>query len=369
MRRAIILTMDEATEIGVEEARGLRDRLEADGKRLVFTNGCFDVLHVGHSRYLREARALGDGLVVGLNGDASVRALKGAGRPINSAADRRELLMALECVDEVAVFEGERATGLIESIRPHVYAKGGDYTVESLNQEERAALEEVGAEIQILSLVEGKSTSETLAKMGAGQTRGALRIAVLGSGKGSNLQAILGAIDDGQLEAEVALVVSDVRDSGVMEIARGRGLESAYVDAGAGGGRLSDAALKEIRDRIKAASVDLVVLAGYMRILREPLLGEWEGRIMNIHPSLLPKFRGLRAWEQALEAGESESGCTVHLVSEELDGGEILAQRTVGIEPADTAESLHARIQEAEHTLYPEVIRDLGAKVLAARCR
>lgn len=352
---------------GLEDACRLRNRLQAEGRRLVFTNGCFDVLHVGHARYLKEARQLGDALVVGLNGDASVRALKGPGRPINSASDRAELLLALECVDAVAVFEGERATGLIESIRPHIYAKGGDYTPESLNLEEKAALESVGAEIRILSLVPGKSTSDTLCRMRGADPARRPKLAVLGSGKGSNLKAILESIDGGSLDAEVAIVVSDVAGSGVLRLAEERGIEAVFVGAGASGGAICDASIKEIRDRLKSAGVDLIVLAGYMRILRDPLLSDWAGRIVNIHPSLLPKFRGLAAWKQALDHGESETGCTAHLVSAELDAGEILAQKRVPILEGDSEESLHARIQEAEHEIYPAVIGQLGRRIASER--
>jgi len=144
---------------------GVAERFRASGKRLVFTNGCFDLLHVGHVRYLQAARALGDALLVAVNGDASVRALKGPSRPINCEADRAEVLAALGCVDYVTVFHTERVTELVRTVRPQVYAKGGDYTVESLNPEERNALKEVGAEIRILPLVPGKSTTATLGRM------------------------------------------------------------------------------------------------------------------------------------------------------------------------------------------------------------
>ena len=144
-----------------------RDLLAEQGRRLVFTNGCFDLLHVGHVRYLQAARALGDALVVAVNGDASVRALKGPSRPIHPEEDRAEVLAALGCVDFVVLFDTERVTELVRAIRPHLYAKGGDYTVASLNAEERAALGEVGAEIRILPLVPGKSTTGTLARMKA----------------------------------------------------------------------------------------------------------------------------------------------------------------------------------------------------------
>ncbi len=142
----------------------LRDELDARGKRLVFTNGCFDLLHVGHVRYLQAARALGDALVIAVNGDASVRGLKGEGRPINNEADRAEVLAALGCVDFVTIFSDERVTNLVREVRPHVYAKGGDYTVDSLNSEERATLESIGAEIKILPLVPGKSTTNIIKK-------------------------------------------------------------------------------------------------------------------------------------------------------------------------------------------------------------
>ena len=146
------------------ELSAIRAAMGAAGKSLVFTNGCFDLLHVGHVRYLQQARALGDALVVAVNGDESVRALKGPTRPINSELDRAEVLTALECVDFVVLFHTERVTELVREIRPHIYAKGGDYTVATLDPGERSALEEAGTQIEILSLVPGKSTTATLAK-------------------------------------------------------------------------------------------------------------------------------------------------------------------------------------------------------------
>ena len=132
---------------------------------MVLTNGCFDLLHVGHVRYLQEARKLGDALVVAVNGDESVRSLKGAGRPLNLAEDRAEVLAALECVDFVTIFPELRATQVIEALRPVIYVKGGDYTLESLDPEEVAALKTVGAEIKTLPLVPGKSTSSLIERM------------------------------------------------------------------------------------------------------------------------------------------------------------------------------------------------------------
>jgi len=149
-----------------EELAGVRAQMEARGQKLVLTNGCFDLLHAGHVRYLQAARALGEALAVALNGDASVRALKGPQRPVNEEQDRAEVLAALGCVDFVTIFHEPRLTAVIAKVKPHIYAKGGDYTVESLNPEERAALGEAGAEIRILPLVPGRSTSSMLERIG-----------------------------------------------------------------------------------------------------------------------------------------------------------------------------------------------------------
>ena len=134
-------------------------------RKLVFTNGCFDLLHVGHVRYLQAARALGDALLVAINGDESVRALKGEGRPLNRAADRAEVIAALECVDHVVIFPEVRATQMLEIVRPAIYAKGGDYTAATLDTDERAALERIGSEIRTLPFVPGHSTSGLLEKV------------------------------------------------------------------------------------------------------------------------------------------------------------------------------------------------------------
>lgn len=145
----------------------IRECLQLGDGKLVFTNGCFDILHAGHVRYLEGARKLGDALVVGINGDDSVRQLKGPTRPINQETDRANVLAALRCVDAVVIFPELRATHLIKILRPDVYSKGGDYTVESLNEEERAALQSVGCQISFLPLVEGRSTTATLARLQA----------------------------------------------------------------------------------------------------------------------------------------------------------------------------------------------------------
>jgi rfaE bifunctional protein nucleotidyltransferase chain/domain len=149
----------------LSELVAIRDRIAAENRRLVFTNGCFDLLHVGHVRYLQSARAFGDVLIVAVNGDASVGSLKGVGRPINNEADRAEVLAALASVDFVTIFHAERVTDLILNIRPHVYAKGGDYTIDTLDTGEVAALRQVGTEIRIVPLVSGKSTTGLIEKM------------------------------------------------------------------------------------------------------------------------------------------------------------------------------------------------------------
>ena len=148
-----------------EQARALGDEMRANGRNLVFTNGCFDLLHVGHVRYLQAARALGDALLVAINGDESVRALKGQGRPLNQAEDRAELVAALESVDHVVIFPEVRATQILELARPAIYVKGGDYAPASLHADERAALERIGTEIRILPFEAGHSTSGLLEKM------------------------------------------------------------------------------------------------------------------------------------------------------------------------------------------------------------
>jgi rfaE bifunctional protein nucleotidyltransferase chain/domain len=138
------------------------DKLRAAGKKLVATNGCFDLLHAGHVRYLQAARALGDFLAVGLNDDRSVRELKGSGRPVTPASDRAEVLAALECVDLVTIFSEVRATRFIAASRPAIYVKGGDYNLETLNEEERATLGEIGTEIRLLPFERGYSTSRLI---------------------------------------------------------------------------------------------------------------------------------------------------------------------------------------------------------------
>ena len=143
----------------------ITDTLRAQGRKLVLTNGCFDLLHVGHVRYLQAARALGDVLAVAINGDESVRTLKGEGRPLIPENERTEIVTALECVNYVVIFPDVRVTELLSRVRPQIYAKGGDYTAETLNPKERTVLDEIGSEIRILPFETGHSTSGLIEKM------------------------------------------------------------------------------------------------------------------------------------------------------------------------------------------------------------
>ena len=188
-----------------------------------------------------------------------------------------------------------------------------------------------------------------------------LVLGILGSGKGSNCRAILEAIRDGKLAADAALIVSDVFNAGILDIAREFAVPNTYLPPGHFRTRLEPNVEMELVRQLQQAGVELVVLAGFMRVLKDPMLAAYPQRIINIHPSLLPKFPGIEAWKQALSAGEKITGCSVHYVDAGIDSGEVIAQRKVPVLPNDTAESLHARIQIAERALYPEVISQFCA--------
>lgn len=152
--------------VGLDALHAWRDEVRAAGRRLVTTNGCFDLLHLGHVTYLEAARNLGDLLLVGVNGDASVRALKGAGRPVNPEQDRALVLAALESVSAVCVFPEVDALSFLRVARPDIYAKGGDYTVETINQDERRLVEGYGGRVVVLGGVAGRSTSALVSRLG-----------------------------------------------------------------------------------------------------------------------------------------------------------------------------------------------------------
>lgn len=187
-----------------------------------------------------------------------------------------------------------------------------------------------------------------------------LRLGVLGSGRGTNFVAIQEAIQQGRLNAEVVLVVSDVPDSRILEEARERKVPGRYLAPGPFRSKLDETAESTCLKWFEEVGVNLVVLAGFMRILKGAFLQAYSGRVINIHPSLLPSFPGLTAWKQALDHGVKVTGCTVHLVDAGIDTGPILAQEAVAVFDEDTAETLHERIQVAERSLYPRVIQSVG---------
>jgi phosphoribosylglycinamide formyltransferase 1 len=189
-----------------------------------------------------------------------------------------------------------------------------------------------------------------------------LKIAVLGSGKGSNFRSILNAILSGQLKARPVLAVSDVQGAGILTLAENLGVPTAEVKESKFRTRLSEEVECGLVSTLRASGAELVVLAGYMRVVKKPLLDAFPRRIINIHPSLLPAFPGLEAWRQAIEAGVTTTGCTVHFVDSGIDSGQIIAQSEVPVLPGDTPATLHARIQEAEHRIYPDVIKRFAAR-------
>lgn len=183
-----------------------------------------------------------------------------------------------------------------------------------------------------------------------------LSLAVLGSGKGSNFQSILEAVTSGRLAARIVCVISDVPDAFILERARRAGIPAEYLDCGPWRTKVEGEGEQRLFERLRAYGVDTIALAGFMRILKRNLIAAYRGRIVNIHPSLLPSFPGLRAWQQALDYGVHVTGCTVHFVDEGVDTGPIILQRVVPVLDDDTPETLHARIQEQEHIAYPEAL-------------
>lgn len=189
-----------------------------------------------------------------------------------------------------------------------------------------------------------------------------LRIGVLGSGKGSNLKAIAQAACSHDARYEVAIVLSDVASAGILTLAKEYNIKATFISPGPYKTKLSEEAEQQFIDALQEANVDLVVLAGFMRIMKEKLLAAFPEKIINIHPSLLPMFPGLEAWKQALDAKVRETGCTVHYVDHGIDTGKILGQQRVPVFPNDTDETLHARIHEVEHQLYPKIIQEIAQK-------
>lgn len=190
-------------------------------------------------------------------------------------------------------------------------------------------------------------------------------------GRGSNMAAIAAAAGQAGCPFEIAVVLADVAGAGILDRARERKLPARFIAPGKFRTKLDEEAERAYVSALREAGVDLVVLAGFMRILKGEFLRAFEGRVVNIHPSLLPSFPGLEAWKQALDCGVKVTGCTVHFVDQGVDTGPIVAQRTVPVQDTDTAATLHERIQEAERVLYPETLADIAAgriKVRDRRC-
>jgi phosphoribosylglycinamide formyltransferase-1 len=197
----------------------------------------------------------------------------------------------------------------------------------------------------------------------------AFRIGVLGSGKGSNFVAIAQACADGAVPAEIALVLSDVVEAGILERARERNLPAQYLAPGKFHTKFDEEAERAYIAALQKAEVDLLVLAGFMRVLKPEFLRPFENRIVNIHPSLLPAFPGLEAWKQALHHGVKVTGCTVHFVDTSVDGGPIIGQEAVPVLDNDTPESLHQRIHAAEYRLYPRCVAALARREVQVQGR
>ncbi|HEY6228053.1 MAG TPA: phosphoribosylglycinamide formyltransferase [Verrucomicrobiae bacterium] len=194
---------------------------------------------------------------------------------------------------------------------------------------------------------------------------------MLGSGKGSNMVAIADSCGAADCPYEIVTVLSDVESAGILERARERKLDAQFIAPGKFRTKLDEEAEARFIGALKEAQVDLIALAGFMRILKGEFLREFAERVINIHPSLLPSFPGLEAWRQALEYGVKVTGCTVHFVDQGIDSGAIIAQSVVPVLDGDTAESLHARIQIAERDTYPKALRLVAegkVRVQGRRC-
>jgi phosphoribosylglycinamide formyltransferase-1 len=186
------------------------------------------------------------------------------------------------------------------------------------------------------------------------------RIGVLGSGKGSNLDSLARYCGRAGSSMEIVVVAADVENAGILDLARGHKLETIYIPPGKFRTKLDEEAEGRFIAILQNAQVDLVVLAGFMRILKGEFLRAFADRVINIHPSLLPSFPGLEAWKQALDYGVKVTGCTVHFVDQGIDSGAIIAQQAVPVLDDDTPATLHARIQQVEWDLYPKAVESVA---------
>ncbi len=187
-----------------------------------------------------------------------------------------------------------------------------------------------------------------------------LRIAVLGSGSGSNCQSIIDAIEADRLNAKIVCIITDVEDATILERARRHDIPAQYISGTPFKTKIDGEAEKHYLATLKESGAEVIALAGFMRIIKGAILDAFRGRIINIHPSLLPAFPGLHGWKQALDYGAKLAGCTVHFVDEGTDTGPIIIQKAVPVMDDDTSESLHARIQIQEHIAYPEALHAIA---------
>jgi len=188
------------------------------------------------------------------------------------------------------------------------------------------------------------------------------RVAVLISGRGSNMASLIAAAKDDQYPAEIALVVSNRPDAAGLDHARGQLITTAVVDH-MRYGKDREAFERALQDVLAGHRIDIVCLAGFMRLLTPWFVNQWQGRMLNIHPALLPAFKGLHTHERALAAGVKTHGATVHFVSPEMDSGPIIAQAEVPVLAGDTPETLAARVLEAEHRIYPQALRQVSERI------
>ncbi|MBU6408883.1 MAG: phosphoribosylglycinamide formyltransferase [Verrucomicrobia bacterium] len=195
------------------------------------------------------------------------------------------------------------------------------------------------------------------------------KLGVLGSGKGSNFIAIADAAAAGRIPAQIAIVLSDVEVAPILSLARARNIPAQFIPPGKFRTKLDEDSERAFVHALQEAKVDLIVLAGFMRVLKGDFLRAFEGRIVNIHPSLLPSFPGLEAWKQALDHGVKVTGCTVHFVDAGVDAGPIIGQEIVPVLDDDTPERLHQRIHAAEHDLYPKCVAAIARADIAVTGR
>ena len=187
-----------------------------------------------------------------------------------------------------------------------------------------------------------------------------MRILILASGKGSNARAVMQAVKDGKIAAEVCALISDVENALALAVAREFSVEPHFIDAGRKGARFSAEGEAAYLEVMRSYSPDLVVLAGFMRILPDSIVSAFFGKMINLHPSLLPMYKGKDAIRRAFEAGETRGGCTVHFVSSDLDGGRIIAQEPLEILPGDNFEDFERRVHSAEYRLLVGVVSDFA---------